>query len=531
MRHPYRVQSIVTSILILNLVPLGASAAGNIEGTVTFWGDPGGGTQIEIAAHTNPGGLPDASVFVSTAGGAYSIPVADGTYYVSALMARDGVFGEPRREDVLVWYDADGDGHADTVTVSGGAVTDNDIDIGFVYVDIDATGANDGSSWTDAFTDLQDGIDLAVSGIEVWVAEGTYVPGAVETNSFATKSGVRVYGGFAGGETVRQQRDWNAHPTILSGEIGGPEATDNCRHVVSASGSNSTSVLNGVTITRGYADQTTIGFYGGGVSAWGGGVTLVNVTLIDNFAHSAGGAAYASHGGVIKAYNCRFINNRAPEGYGGGYWGDLGVAPEALTLVNCVFDGNSAFRGGALHLKYSNLEPVLVNLTISGNTAEQGGGGMYFLSTGAITLNNCIIWGNTSWTMPQGYFNPTAPTINSSIYEGGWTGTGTGNLDADPSFRDADLQLDIDSPAIDAGDSTALPLDLADLDEDHVTDEMIELAVDRDRRLVDDPLVSDTGVPAGDGRTVDIGAYESSLIIWDDFESGTTSKWSSTVGS
>jgi hypothetical protein len=75
-----------------------------------------------------------------------------------------------------------------------------------------------------------------------------------------------------------------------------------------------------------------------------------------------------------------------------------------------------------------------------------------------------------------------------------------------------------------------VPLDLADLDEDHVTDELIELAVDRDRRLVDDPLVPDTGVPAGDGRTVDIGAYESSLIIWDDFESGDTSKWSSKVG-
>jgi hypothetical protein len=155
---------------------------------------------------------------------------------------------------------------------------------------------------------------------------------------------------------------------------------------------------------------------------------------------------------------------------------------------------------------------------------------MYFLSTGAITFNNCIIWGNTSWTLPQGYFNPTAPTINSSIYEGGWTGAGTGNLDADPSFRDSAFRLDIDSPAIDAGDSTALPLDLADLDEDHVTDEVIELAVDRDRRLVDDPLVADTGVPAGNGRTVDMGAYESSLIFWDDIESGDTSKWSSTVG-
>jgi hypothetical protein len=528
MRHPFRVYWIAISSLILALAPLGAWAAGTIEGTIAFWGDPGGGTQIEIAAHTNPNGPPDATVLVSIAGGPFSIPVPDGTYYVSALMARDGIFGEPRQQDVLAWHDADGDGIRDTVAVSGGAATGADIAMGFVYVDIDASGANDGSSWADAFTDLQDGIDLAASGIEVWVAEGTYVPGAARENSFATKSGVRVYGGFAGGETVRQQRDWHAHPTTLSGEIGEPEATDNCYHVVVADGSNTTAMLNGFTITRGYASQRD----GGGVHALGGGVTLANVVLNDNSADFNAGGAFAKNGGVIKAYNCSFIGNRAQGGNGGGYWIDLRSTPEPLTLVSCVFTGNHASRGGGLNLQYTGLEPVLANLTISGNSADQGGGGMYFLSTGAITFNNCIIWGNISWTLPQGYFNPTPPTVNSSIYEGGWTGSGTGNLDADPSFIDpgADFRLDLDSPAIDAGDSTAIPLDLADLDEDHITDEVIELAVDRDRRRVDDPLVPDTGVPDGEGRVVDMGAYESSLIFWDDIELGNTSKWSSTVG-
>ncbi len=325
MSHPSHARSIVISNLILALVPLGAFAAGNIEGTVTFWGDPGAGTQIEIGAHTNPDGPPDASVFVPISGGAFSIPVQDGDYYVAALMARDGVFGDPRPEDVLVWYDADGDGNRDTVTVSGGATTGNDIDMGFVYVDTDATGTNDGSSWASAFTDLQDGIDLAVSGIEVWVAEGTYVPGAVESDAFLTKSGVRVYGGFAGGETVRQLRDWNAHPTILSGEIGGPDATDNSWHVVVAGGSNSTAMVNGVTITRGYADDV-FNPWGGGVNAWGGGVTLVNVTLIDNLALYGGGGAWAGVGGVIRAYNCSFIDNQAPNHPGGGLRVDVGAA-------------------------------------------------------------------------------------------------------------------------------------------------------------------------------------------------------------
>jgi len=534
MRHSYRVHSIVFSSLILTMAPLGASAAGTIQGTITFWGDPGGGTQIEIGAHSDPDGPPDASVFVSMPGGAFSIPVPDGTYYVSALMARDDDFGEPRRKDVLVWYDADGDGNADTVTVSGGAETGNDIDMGFVYVDIGATGgANNGSSWSDAFTDLQNGIDLAVSGIEVWVADGTYVPGASRTDSFWTKSGVRVYGGFAGGETVRQARHWNPQPTVLSGEIGGIEATDNSFHVVNAAGSNPTAMLNGLTITRGYAEGGgTYHMHGGGVRAVGGGVTLANVVVRDNHAQISGGGAYSYDGGVVRAYNCTFIDNQGPGGDGGGYSGDLRSTPQPVALVNCVFAGNHAFRGGGISFHYSGLEPVLVNLTLSGNTASSGGGGMYFLSTGAITFNNSIIWGNTAPIGPQGYFNPTPPTINYSIYQGGWGGSGTNNLSSDPSFVDpgADFRLNLGSPAIDAGDSTAIPLDLADLDEDHITDEMIELALDRDRRRVDDPYVPDTGIADGEGRVVDMGAYESSLIFWDGFESGDTGEWSNVVG-
>ena len=82
--------------LVVVLVPMAASAQGTIEGTVIFWGDPGTGTEVEVAAHSNPNGPPDANTFVSLPGGPYSIPVADGTYYVAVLMAPDGVFGEPR---------------------------------------------------------------------------------------------------------------------------------------------------------------------------------------------------------------------------------------------------------------------------------------------------------------------------------------------------------------------------------------------------------------------------------------------------
>ncbi len=83
---------------------------------------------------------------------------------------------------------------------------------GIIYVDHTATGSNNGSNWENAFTDLQDALSAAVTGDEIWVADGVYKPGSPRTNSFALKSGVALYGGFAGGETSRSIR--NGSPTV-----------------------------------------------------------------------------------------------------------------------------------------------------------------------------------------------------------------------------------------------------------------------------------------------------------------------------
>jgi len=531
MRHPSRVHTIIISSLILVVAPLVASAQGAIEGTVTFWGDPGGGTEIEVGAHSSLGGPPDASVLVAMPGGAYSIPVSDGVYYVATYMSRDGYVGEPREEDILVWYDADGDGNRDTVTVSGGAMTGIDVDLGFAYVDIDATGGSNGSTWADAFTDFQDGIDLAVSGIEVWVAEGTYLPGASRSDSFLPKNGVRVFGGFAGGETIRQERDWSTHPTILSGEIGGAAATDNCYHVVRAEGSTPTAMFNGITITRGYANGGSIDDHGGGVRARGGGVTLANVTLIDNYATSAGGGVMANMGGTVKVYNSRFFNNQAPGGHGGGYYGST-ASTQPQTLVNCIFTGNTAYRGGGISMENAGLLPVLVNLSLSGNSAAGEGGGIFTYSTQTFVIENSIFWGN-SGTNPQISYWTTAPVVNYSIVQDNWAGGGTHILTDNPSFADAELRINLDSPAIDSGDSTAIPDDLPDLDEDHWTDEEIDVDLDLNWRRENIPYIPDTGIPDFEGRTVDMGAYEAfdpALIFWDGFESGGTWEWDNVAG-
>ncbi|HEX5840091.1 MAG TPA: hypothetical protein VFY26_19800, partial [Anaerolineales bacterium] len=76
------------------------------------------------------------------------------------------------------------------------------------YVKWDAAGANDGTSWTNGFTDLQLALAAASSGDEIWVATGVYKPtsGTDRSVSFVLKNGVAVYGGFAGTEILRDQR-------------------------------------------------------------------------------------------------------------------------------------------------------------------------------------------------------------------------------------------------------------------------------------------------------------------------------------
>jgi hypothetical protein len=92
------------------------------------------------------------------------------------------------------------------------------------YVNGAAIGSNDGSSWVNAYTDLQAALAAAVSGDEIWVAAGTYKPTATTNRSvsFALKNGVGVYGGFLGNEASRGDRNPQCHDLrdIGAGETG-----------------------------------------------------------------------------------------------------------------------------------------------------------------------------------------------------------------------------------------------------------------------------------------------------------------------
>lgn len=283
------------------------------------------------------------------------------------------------------------------------------------YVDDTAVGAQTGLSWSDAYTDLQSALSAAAAGDEVWVAAGTYQPtaGADRGVSFVLKEGVALYGGFAGIETLRGDRDWVANVTTLSGDIGvAGDSADNSYHVVYAEYLTAGAVLDGFTVTAGHAID------GGGMYNNSGSPTLTNVSFTANLAIENGGGMYNA-GGSPKLTNVTFADNVTHYDSGGGMY-----SYGAPTLTDVTFSGNSAmFSGGGL---YNSGSATLTNVTFAGNTGSAvGGGGMF--STGSPTLTNVYLYSNRSYAAGGGmYISSGSPrltnvwiTANSALSGGG----------------------------------------------------------------------------------------------------------------
>jgi parallel beta-helix repeat protein len=418
-----------------------------------------------------------------------------------------------------------------------------------LFVDAAAGGANNGTSWANAFNDLQAALaSVATNGMpnQVWVAAGVYTPagpGGLRTATFQLRPHVGVFGGFAGTEASLAERAPALHPTALSGDLNGDDGTggttaENSYHVVTASGVDATAVLDGFLIIAGNANGTAPHNRGAAIYASSGSATVRHCTFTG---HMATYAAVYLAGCSVAFSDCDFADNAATLGGGlysdgyarptligctlqgnhassGGGWFSSGYSTPVL--VNCVFVGNSATsNGGGGYV--TNSSPTLTNCTFSGNVATVDGGGLYASASGTAALRNCVLWGNhdAGGADESAQIRATAANVNYSLVQGGWTGAGrVGNVAAEPSFVRSpsdggdgwgvganddfgDLHLMPGSPGIDAGDNLA--------DTDHAATGVQALpAADRDGapRRVDDLTATDTGI--GPAPVVDLGAYE-----------------------
>lgn len=355
------------------------------------------------------------------------------------------------------------------------------------YVKPVATGTGDGSSWENASGNLQNMIDeLAKNNPqnlpgEVWVAAGTYVPqvqvisGTTYSASFLMRDGISVYGGFAGDESSKQEREvgkmpWNfVNKTILEGSYYEHSKTSwnesnhkwtltsDSRHVVffsplpseGKSGFGKSTILNGVTIRGGYAQggegvadfmtDRGAGVYmginatlekcivtensstgnGGAVYMYGGRV--MNSLIYNNNADGDGGAVYVENAGIVLA--SMLTNNSANNGSGAylahtGNWTDGKPHPEYLILSTSVVSNNTSRLNGAVYCAKGG---VLMQNTITNNdcpTATDNtsanasqSGGLYVDSYGLVI--NSVLWNNTiqKRNIPMYAKNPTPSNV------------------------------------------------------------------------------------------------------------------------
>ena len=380
------------------------------------------------------------------------------------------------------------------------------------HVDGTAASPGDGTSWDNAFMTVQAAIDAAGKDDEIWLKKGTY-----ELSSQVTiDKAVAIYGGFSGGETQRNQRDWSKNVTTVDGQ----GSVYHCFYVTTDA------TIDGLTITAGNANRSWPDNSGGGVYIYQSSPSITNCTILKNSADFGGGIynresssiiknclfkdnSAISHGGGIENYkssptidyctisensvvmwgggiynressptitNCSFTGNTSK--YGGGILNDtessssinncsftgnsatnsgggMYIDTSSAILTNCSLSDNKAIHGGAIY-NY-NSSSTIVNCILSKNIATNYGGGIRNKNSSTPAITNCILWANTAPDGPEISNDDTSnPIITYCDVQGGYGGKG--NINNDPLFVDPsnyDFHLQATSPCIDKGNNSA----------------------------------------------------------------------------
>ena len=351
------------------------------------------------------------------------------------------------------------------------------------YVDADAPGG-DGTSWGTAFNNIQDAVNACSPAWMICMAPTDHIRVKAGTYSLSNQINVNkyvaIYGGFNGTETSSSQRDWKNNITLVNGNdsvrcfnITAPAIIDgfNIRR-------GRTSRANGggiyidsppVHCSSGMLDfyhvakikncninNNTAGVHGGGIYDFESDPVVTNCIFLENSATCGGGMKNWQSSPTIE--KCRFKANQSTAS---GSWGGGAICSDYKcygTITNCIFHLNESNSwGGAIayHMAY----PDITNCTFSENEAVYSGGAIH-TETGGPFVKNCIFWDNTPDELlfiSSGIW----PYVKYSDIKGGYSGTGSNNIDNDPEFVNPpiDLHLQPGSPCIDTGTNTGAPSD------------------------------------------------------------------------
>lgn len=385
-----------------------------------------------------------------------------------------------------------------------------------IYVDVEAKGTGDGSSWDNATT-LEEALANAQKNDEIWVKKGTYkVPDDKLSTGFTLKSGVRLYGGFYGDETSVDQRTVigdkayrMANQTILTGDISGDDEIDatnlifpsnttranNANRVLtldvtptqtSGNDNREETIVDGITIAGGH---NTVGNGGGiivtGDNSSGGAYVIRRCFFIGNYA-TQGGALYVENNvtnanGTCLIDRCGFFNNAAgTRGVAENHGGAIYLAGAGTVVNSAIFNNEN----GGIYLGDNNNAQV-INSTVTRNTASG-------IDGQGRTVVNTVIWGNSTLSTDDerpNFLHCAYPEVNAEGAQGTNVYLAAKNNEADgPHFSSPSLKTGFDTsfdiaqqyplwtwepmeatPLVDAGDNgsfTSIGIDGVDLNGD-----------------------------------------------------------------
>ena len=426
------------------------------------------------------------------------------------------------------------------------------------YVDINASGNNDGTSWTNAYTNLQEAIDNVEADGEIWIADGTYVPTAspdgVSTDTrdyaFHMDKNLKIYGGFAGTEANLSDRT-DGNTTILSGDLDNDgDISDNAYHVLITYGLSASTTIDELTITKAnsngsgdlvFAGQNYARIVGAGMHNNASSPNITNVIFENNTSSHVCGGLYNSNSSSPIVSNVNIVNNTA--NYGAGMY-NAGSSP---TLTNVFIANNtSGAQGGAME-NFAASSPNLTNVVIANNSAGTNGGGMFNSVYSYPTFNNVTFYNNSTNGAGGAMYNNnnTSPVINNCVF---YNNTASNNIN-DVHNTDATSSPTGNNNASDHTNApgitvtlTANPFTLSN--NINGLDNIYANADDGLRPSYNSPLInagnnnynSSTNDISGRARiyntTIDIGAYENRYLAWTGAVNGdwnNTANWNGNV--
>jgi hypothetical protein len=316
-----------------------------------------------------------------------------------------------------------------------------------VYVKTGAAGANNGTSWLNAYTSLTTALNNSIAGDTLKVATGTYKPGVADTARFRMQNSVVLLGGYSTDTTITT-RNWSLYPTILSGEILNlTYPYDNIKTLISGFNINSSAVWDGFIAEA--SSETTLMLSGNSQP------TFRNFIFRNNYADNimvTAGAAVTSQGGSPKFINCIFHNNNALFNNGTAYFYN-GSAP---AFVNCLFVKNrSSDTTSVIYLSGSTAS--ITNSTFFGNETvihDDGRCVIKAINSSTINISNSIFFHNRNKVDFNGGIDVfeqdsselllvnSIANVSNTIIQNFTTGTAL-LVAQNPRFRDT---ADIDGP-------------------------------------------------------------------------------------